>query len=351
LICEFIIFRFVLIASDIPRNDFINGVIRLKPNQEGIYRIRDEVQAHYKINSNGWNSKYNSYALKKFPDKPRIAIIGDSYVQAHQVDFDKSFAEKLEQKLGADDYEVYRFGISGAPLSQYLHILRKEVLNYAPDVVIVLLVHNDFEQSYNLRLGRYTRSFLRLKIISDHVEEILPQKYEEPWYTFFRGTATYRYLVDRQRVNIGAIKRLIFNIESQASYQANIDIISLQERLRYAEVVTNHVFKSFKNISENYGIKLLIIMDGDRGGIYQGTKMDKLYSSGVLRLNLMAREIAEKYILAFIDLHPIFEKDYRRNHKRFNYRNDGHWNEYGHEVVAEAIYQYLLKTSKAYFRK
>ena len=72
----------------------------------------------------------------------RVAIIGDSFVEALQVPYDKSVAEQLEKKLG-HEFEVYRFGIGGAPMSQYLHMMRQEVLSYKPDVVIVILVEND----------------------------------------------------------------------------------------------------------------------------------------------------------------------------------------------------------------
>ena len=71
-------------------------------------------------------------------------MVGDSYVEAFQVDYNKSLSEILRAKLGSDKYEVFRFGISGAPLSQYLHVFRTEILKYAPDLLIFILVTTTF---------------------------------------------------------------------------------------------------------------------------------------------------------------------------------------------------------------
>jgi hypothetical protein len=49
----------------------------------------------------------------KSPDRTRVAVIGDSYVEAFQVPHYASLAEQLEALLGEDRTEVYRFGISG----------------------------------------------------------------------------------------------------------------------------------------------------------------------------------------------------------------------------------------------
>ena len=46
-LCEFVVFRCVWLASDAPQLDFVNGVIRYAPSQQGIWRVRDEIAASY----------------------------------------------------------------------------------------------------------------------------------------------------------------------------------------------------------------------------------------------------------------------------------------------------------------
>jgi hypothetical protein len=341
LLFEFIVFRFILKASDFPKIGFQHGVVKYIPNQRGVYRIKNEIKAQYRINSAGWNSYHKDYELET--SKYRIAIIGDSYVAAFSVDYNQSLAEQLEEKLGADSYQVYRFGICGAPLSQYLHILRKEVIYYAPDLVIFVLIHNDFEESYKFKQGVYTSSFLKLKIKdSTVVSEIEPTHFRQHWYSWLRNTSTWRYLAYRQRVKFTFLRNIILGKEkTKKEYQANIPISSLQENWSNNIIITDYVLSKSKETCEEIGAEFLIIIDGDRNSIYKMLESDELYKTGVLRLNSLVDSISKKYEVHFIDLHPIFMEDFSNCGKPFNAKIEGHWNQYAHGLVASTVYEYL----------
>jgi len=339
LFLEFVVFRFIFPASDIPENAFIDGIIKFKPNQSGIFREKNEVRTKFRINSNGWNSIHKKYRIHK--NKRRIAIIGDSYVEALMVDYDKSLAERIE-KLSNYQFEVYRFGISGAPLSQYYYMLKKEVLQYKPDIVVFILVHNDFDESWRYKYGRYTSCFLKLKILKNgNIIEIPPSIYKEKWYDFIRKSAIFRFLYYREKVNMNVIKNILR--KNNVKYQANIQINDLKIKMKNNYLVTDYILKKIKEISEKNGFKVLFVMDGDRNSIYKNLPDEKLYKNGALMLNLMVKKITHKYQLPFIDLHPIFKKDYKKYHHKFNYNCDFHWNEYGHNIVAKHILNYIEK--------
>ena len=99
LLLEFVIFRFILLPAEIPRlNQSSAGeTLTYAPNQTGVWRIENQVAAPYSINSDGWNSAHPSYQKDRTDNIQRIAIIGDSYIEALQLDYDSSVAEKLEQ--------------------------------------------------------------------------------------------------------------------------------------------------------------------------------------------------------------------------------------------------------------
>ena len=40
---------------------------------------------------------------------------------------------------------------------------------------------------------------------------------------------------------------------------------------------------------------------------------------------------------------PVFEAAYQQHRKKFNSDLDGHWNEYGHEVVGKAVFEYIVR--------
>jgi hypothetical protein len=54
------------------------------------------------------------------------------------------------------------------------------------------------------------------------------------------------------------------------------------------------------------------------------------------------RQSTAKASCEFLDLTDAFQRDWRAAHIRFEYPTDGHWNERGHQVAAQAIYDALV---------
>lgn len=342
IILEVFVFRFILIAPDMPKLDFVNGIVKYKPGQTGIYRIRNEIEAEFRINKNGWNSAYGEYSPDKSGSRYRIAVVGDSYIEGMEVDYDESMAEKLESRLGSESFEVYRFGISGAPLSQYLHMIREEVMQYNPDMIIVVAVHNDFLESYKYLRGSYASNFMKLKIDGESVSETAPVQFVRPWYTFIRDSATWRYLAYRQKVPYHYLKNMLLgNKVGYNDYQANISLSEMNENRLMNGIAAEYVLNEIKGICAESGTDLLVVMNGVMDVVYNIIDKDESSKNGALTLNAMVNDIAVKNGIEFIDMETLFEKDFRDNGKRFTFINDGHWNEYGHGFVADAVYRYI----------
>lgn len=339
LFCELVLFRFVLPASDVPRNGFVNEVVRYQPGQSGVWRVRDEIAAPYRINAQGWNSPLPDYPVERRPGIARIAFVGDSFVEALQVPFDKSFAEAVGAKLAAKGpVEVQRFGVAGAPLSQYLQMIEREVVQRRPDRIVVNLVHNDFDESFAFKPGRYTSSFLKLKIEGGKVVgEVAPEAWRVGWLEAIRQSATARFLLYRWQVRPQALVDAIFGpAAGEGDYAANIDVASVLAQEVEIRVATDYLFGRLKARADAIGAKLQLVMDGDRAAIYAGRS-----DSPALKVNRIAAEMAAKHSAAFLDLHPVFAAEWARAGKRFEFQADAHWNEYGHQVAAAAIAEAL----------
>ncbi len=341
LLAELLLFRFVLQPGDAPQNSFSEGLLRYAPNQQGTWRVGDDVAAAYRINAQGWNSGHESYALKKSENVRRIAIIGDSYVEALQVPYAQSLAEQLERSGNGRD-QVYRFGISGAPLSHYLAMARHVAQTYHPDMIVLVLLHNDFDESFNVVAGRYTSSFQKFRMEANQVtEEIAPVPYRATWSDWVRQTATVRYLYYRQRITPSS---LLARFRSSATiYQANVDSAAVSALRAPIRGATDYAFDQLALLSQRYGFKLLLLMDGDRQAIYADADAVNLYEHGALWLNHMAAEAARQAGVPFIDLHPRFAGEWRQYGQKFNSTSDNHWNENGHRVAAQALREYLTQ--------
>lgn len=341
LMCELILFRFILIPSDVPVNVYMDGLVRLQPGSAGVWRVGDDVAGAFRINAQGWNSGHTSYDAKAPSGVRRIAIIGDSFVEALQVPYNESLAERLEG-AGQGGLQVYRFGISGAPLSHYLAMARHVAQTYHPDMIVLVMVHNDFDESFISVAGRYTSSFLKFQMAGDRVvAEIPPAPYQATWRDWLRQSATLRYLYYRQRLNPAAVLTRL-SPSSAPVYQANVDIGAVASQHEKISGATDYAFSQFQSLAREHNFRPLLMMDGDRRSIAAGMDDAGLYRDGALLLNAMAAQAASKAGLPFIDLHPLFREEWTMNHQPLNFISDNHWNALGHRVAAGALAAYIM---------
>src|SRR5262249_24038567 len=78
----------------------------------------------------------------------RTAVLGDSYVEAFQVELDRTFLARAENPdfgvHAPDRWEVMNFGRSGMSPSEESIVLERDIFPCAPDEVLLLFTpHND----------------------------------------------------------------------------------------------------------------------------------------------------------------------------------------------------------------
>lgn len=295
-------------------------------------------RARWRINNDGWKSSRDFDSLRH--DRiERIAIIGDSYIEAWQVDNDKAYPELLNDSLGST-YEVYRFGVSGQPLSQYLHIARYVDSVYRPDTYIFNLVHNDFHESINGL--SHIPFYMTVRINEDStISEIRPVKPENPKGRMpggflFRNSSLCRWVYYNLNMLENFKSKRVDGKEIEMGVGGN-EIMRRKDSLR---MVTQYLLKKIKE--ELRDKQVIFVMDAPRWNIYSGD----LATARLSWLNNMVGEVCKELELPFIDLTPYMEEDYKKNGKKFETGYDGHWNEYGHRFVANVVYNYLKKNKR-----
>jgi len=343
---ELLVFRLVLVPDDLLPNVSIDGVVRYAPGTEATFRHPDGSRSHVSINAEGWNSTKTSYPLARDPAKPRIAVIGDSYVHGAFVDTADGFPEVIETELvrGGIDAEVFRFGMDGAPLSQYLHVLRREVRKYKPDVVVVPLIHNDFDESWRFLKTRYASSFLKIGQTADgRVLEIPPTDFDSGSADIFRQSATFRYLYYETNAYLvfkSLVSRYFWGGDEDWKPEFISSAVDIRKIADHGQnrFSARHVLSEMKRIAAEDGFHLLFVMDGVREAIY-ANKPRSDYA--VAHLNDLASELTRELGLAFLDLQAVFASDYADHGQRFEYPFDWHWNKYANRLVGRTIAAHL----------
>ena len=282
LFLEFVVFGLILRPDDVLPNVSVNGVVRYMPNSHAVFRHPDGTQSLVTINRQGWNSTKPAYSKAKTPGVLRIAVVGDSYVHGSFVDAAQGFPEVIERQLNAAGVraEVLRFGMDGAPLSQYLHMLRREVRAFKPDLVVVQLIHNDFDESYRFLKTRYASAFLKIGVdVSGRPREIAPEEFTPGRADALRQLNTFRYLYYKTGAYL-RLKRLVSGLwwggdEDFAPefVSSGVDIRRIADHAKN-RFFARYVLSEMQALSREDGFKLAFAMDGVREAIYAGKPLD-----------------------------------------------------------------------------
>lgn len=341
LVLELVIFRYFLPACEWPayRFDPAHQLLRIDAEgpRQGVHTKGKwaSYPATWQVNDQGWISEI-TYDTLRHPR--RIAIIGDSFVEACQVTTHDAFPSQLHQFL-EDSIAVYGFGISNSNLANYLHLADYATQQYNPELMVINIFYNDFSQS----IDRYVKNgkqsvFWTFKQLADgSFREQAPsgasihnRKSFKKWLS---KTAIFRYLKFNLRIKSWNKKK---KLEGKTlAYEGNIQLNKTPEQVAAIKQVTHHIIKEFKVRFPNR--RLLFLMDAPRKHIYTNT----LEQSKISWLNQLVAEACTKQSFEFIDLTPYFLADYAEHQRKMEFAEDNHWNAYGHRVVAETLYDYL----------
>lgn len=355
LVLELVVFRFILVPDDVLPNVSINNVVRYMPRTQATFRHPDGRETRVRINEDGWNSLKPAYEVAKPKGRVRIAVIGDSYVHGAFINTEDGFPEVIEQDLKAYglDVEVLRFGIDGAPLSQYLHMLRREVRQFRPDIVVVQLIHNDFDESYRLVQTRTGSSFMKLtRDIRGRTVEVPPVDFQPGSADILRNSATFRYLYYETNAYLHLktlIGRYWWGSDDEwrpEHIQSAVDIRRIADHASNRHFA-HYAMKEMQAIARLDGFKLAFVMDGVREAIYEGKPVEA-YEVG--KLNRIAAEITAELELPFLDLQGAFAREYAARRARLEYDYDWHWNDRANVVVGQAIANFLRRELRLFAR-
>jgi hypothetical protein len=88
----------------------------------------------------------NNQVYTKKDDRPLLAVIGDSYVEAAIVPYEETLHGILANIL-KNNGRIYSFGTSGSALSQYLAYAKFVRTEFRPDGMVFIIIANDFDEA------------------------------------------------------------------------------------------------------------------------------------------------------------------------------------------------------------
>lgn len=284
-------------------------------------------------NNFGYLNKQNYY-----PDErtPLLMVVGDSYVEALQVDSGKSSAELLNSRVSPKG-RVYSIGLSGAPLSQYLVFAEYSNTTFHPTAMAFVIIGNDFDESF----AKYKQSSIpRFHYFKETESELEIYRVDyriSNLKNVLRKSSFIRYIM----LNIKG-KHTIENLFSKRSKKSQQFIGNVPR-----QVDKQRIIDSKRSIDEFLSLlpfksgldphSILFVLDGMRPELYSAEALNEAEDSYFVKMRRYFQRQAKSHGYEVIDMQPVFIKNYALTHSRFEFVNDGHWNEEGHMLVANAI--------------
>lgn len=314
-----------------------NPILRLAPDREFTWSRDWNMKLVNRVRTNNFGF-VNDVDYDPAATTPLIAMVGDSYVESLMVPFADTGAGRMTSHLG-DAARVYTFGLSGAPLSQYLAYAEFARDSFRPDTFVFLIVGNDFDKS--LLRGDSMRGMHYFEDRGGELE-LRRTDFDVPLAKrIARESALFRYLmINLDLYHLPKNLRRRFEQRRQSTPRAaapDADTPARSERVRGSKRVVDSFLELLPGKTGARPERIWLVLDGMRPELYSDSELELAGGSfhDVMRRYVTDRGDALGYQV--IDMQPVFVEHFRRFGRRFEFEADTHWNALAHQLFFETL--------------
>lgn len=328
------------------------------PNQTGQFNFKDNVRGTYRFNAQGWNNPHE-YRTQKPPGTRRVCIVGDSFVEAMQVPVEQACFSVAEKQMNRPDRPVewYSFGSSGLGTTHEYLIIRHYVLDYHPDVVVLLFVSND-PTDCSPYLVAQEPWMAQMRLAPDGTLALTPPVEYRPsrLNRFLASFALVRYLKVQRGMFAGAAAGAAAGQSSvrEGAGQGGpqdpvLAALPLGDRVELTWQLIETLLAACKRECAEHGAQFMVAYQGHRWAIQaarDGTKytpparevdpycqLERVYDMGDQYLAPITRKLK----IPYLDLTPALIEEQRSAGRRCDFPEDAHFNDVGHAAAGKAM--------------
>jgi hypothetical protein len=313
------------------------------------------------INRDGWRGP--EVPLAAAPGTFRIALLGDSYIEAFEVPFEKTVGELLEGRLSAlrgTPVEVLNFGHGGYGTTQELLTLQHEVWKYSPDLVLLAVtIGNDISDN--------SRRLKRIDYVPYHVFRgerlVLDTSFRDSEGYRSRALWTRRLLVLMQHSRlaqlINRVRRTGRRTERRQANRTPGEEVGMRDEVHLPPAtpeweeawrVTEALIRRMRDECRLHGrpFAMVTLTRGIQVTPVPEEKEDFLRALGAPDLYYPERRLAalgRQEGIPVLNLAPTMAEQAIRDRVYYHAHQDslgvGHWSEAGHRAAADLIAGWL----------
>jgi hypothetical protein len=281
------------------------------------YRLRPNIEIDKVVLGQRYITRSNSKGLRNDVDYSynasdntfRILGLGDSVAYGFGVNIEDSYLKVLERKFKQALYEkgrqaeVINAAFPGWGIAQELLFLKSEGLKYNPHMVIVGFVSDDI-----YRNDRYYDHAMNYDLCANKkpIEDVSALRSD-----VIRANSMETFLLDHTR--------------AYPFILAKFKALRNKQFVNYCFMQTQNLFKEMKGVCDKNNVTFIIAVLPIR---YQEN-----------HINSLMIDFFKNEHIAFIDL----SREFTSIDEEIFLENDNHPNPKGHKLIADNIYQYLVK--------
>ena len=335
------------------------GVRLVRPQSLGVWAMtRDQFVVHQaniegfttlqgkRFDTNSVGMRDAEHALEKPADTFRILILGDSFMEAMQVEWADSLPALLEQKLTKSlgrRIEVINQAVSGWGTDVQLGYLERYGLPYEPDLVLLAMTpHNDISDNATLLFHRESDSGI-MEPVENTDRALLPFAAHKVREWLSGHSHLYQLAVGSLRAQ--RVQRVGRELDSHVFELLREDP---SEEIRAGWRRTLALFDRMDSVSRAHDARLAVFIVPI---VYQISderlaEFVESHDATVDALDLLSpqrrmRAWGASRGVPIIDIQPRLREFAIRHQARPYDTGDGHWDEDGHRVAAEVVAERL----------
>ena len=328
----------------------------------------DESKKTIEVKSNSLGFRDYEFNLEKPTGIKRIAIFGDSFTDAVQVEESARFSEQLEnflnQNLPEKKYEVMNFGVAGTGTAQQYKVYQYYAAPFKPDLVIVGFYNGNDVENNSIRLtpnSERTNYILGANGKLETAPVTFNQKIVWQVRTFFGSHSALFRIAYKYLPNAKPLHQLLMKfglVPSQLAANAGPETLPPSFQVikkdysgdwQNAWQVTEEIFKEFKETSVSNKAEFMILDIPDAYQCYPDRFANKIKNVGsatttdfiLAKPQQILNEFTGQNNINYLSLLDDFRKNYEETKECLYFDCRGHLTPAGHQLAAEKLFAYL----------
>jgi len=318
----------------------------------GHYWYAREFSVPIAINSHGYRDAERT--LSKPRGVTRVALLGDSMVEAMQVPFEKTAGHVLEQTLNTRAegkpaaYEVLNFGVSNYGVGQYLLTWEEYASKFSPDYVFILVAEIHMDRTVTKYESSAVSATERRLWVRPTFRIEKNELVREPARDFDQFVKAQQELIDGELGGKRSARRShgVF-IAPYANLSLWQRLMEVQRRLSGQLKVAEAEAEAFQPLDRSVAdINLKVIEELGRQIRDRGGRLVVVDASRYFRflkwqaLTPMLKQFCAEHGFGFIPLgDELLTAEKNGTVTRWPY--DQHFNEIGNKIFADAMYRWI----------